>query len=653
MDKTVLEVPAGIKHVSDWVGYAIPGGHCIIDKSVTGCGYTEFCLRNGQNVVLCSPRRMLLKNKSDQHTKDLNIKYIRNEIQNFDGAKSFEDEVKDHVVACVWNKAPCKLLVTYDSSFRVVNVLKEMGILDQFFFVIDEFQSIFLDSYYKSEVELDFVEYLQNCPNVLYLSATPMLSKYMNKLDYFKDLPFYELDWSNTGLVEKLVLKRKFATSLAGECSKIVQEYLKGKFEFIFTSDNRVVYSTEAVFYFNSVKEIIKVIRKNGLKPEQVNILCADTEENKQKLAKLSTDLLGRKTKGGGPRFVIGEVPLEEDRDNNKMFTFCTKSAYIGSDFHSRCARSFVFSDPNITSLALDISLDLPQIAGRQRDEDNPFKDDITIFYRTIRKAEMVDRKKFDELQESRREESKNLLDIYRDSKNDSQRKTILNKIKAGIILSKYSDDFISISKHTGLPVYNKLIEVASERAWEVSQKEYQDEINVTKAFESLTSNISDYLDENERVAQEFLDDHFYKTGLFTEKMKLYCEFMDCYKGNSEIEEIISHKIQDNRFKTYYNFFGTAGCKSYSYFEADLRRRLMDATKEERLKRSIQNRFNVGEKYSKKEIKEALFTIYQDLGITSFKPKATDLENYFNLSGVLISDSTGKRSAGFKINSIK
>ena len=55
----------------------------------------------------------------------------------------------------------------------------------------------------------------------------------------------------------------------------------------------------------------------------------------------------------------------------------------------------------------------------------------------------------------------------------------------------------------------------------------------------------------------------------------------------------------------------------------------------------------------KRKLKRALFTIYQDLGITSFKPKATDLENYFNLSGVLISDPTGKRSAGFKINSVK
>lgn len=649
MEKTIVEVPSNVEHISDWIGYTLPRAKVIVDKQLTGCGYTEFCLRNGQNVVLCSPRKLLLKNKSDQHIKNLNIKYIKNEIQNFDGAKSFEEEVRDHIAACTWNKVPCKLLVTYDSSFRVVNVLKEMGILDQFFFVIDEFQSIFLDSYFKSEIELDFVEAIQDCPNVLYLSATPMLDKYLEKLDYFKDLPFYKLDWSKTNIVDRLVLKRKFAMSLAGECSKIVQEYLKGKFKVILTADNRIVHSDEAVFYFNSVKDIIKVIKKNGLKPDQVNIICADTKENIKKLKDLSDDLLG---KSSGPRFVIGEVPLEEDRDNNKMFTFCTKSAYIGSDFHSRCARSFVFSDPNITSLALDIALDLPQIAGRQRDKDNPFKDDITIFYRTIRKAEMVDRKKFDELQESRREESKNLLDIYRDSKNDSQRKTILNKIKAGIILSKYSDDFISISKYTGEPVYNTLIELANERAWEVCQKEYQDVISITKTLEELTTDISDYLDENEKIVQDFLDNQFYKTGEFDKKMKFYCEFMDQYKGNKEIAEILCYKIEDSRFRIYYNFYGTIGCRRVSYAETRLRDGVVANNDIDKIEKAIYSRFKVGESYTKKEIKEALVLMYRDLGVTTIKPKAVDLGGYFKLSNVLISDSTGKRSAGFRLGSL-
>lgn len=49
------------------------------------------------------------------------------------------------------------------------------------------------------------------------------------------------------------------------------------------------------------------------------------------------------------------------------MFTFCTRTVYLGADFYSLCARSFIFSDSNIDSLAVDISEDLPQILGRQR----------------------------------------------------------------------------------------------------------------------------------------------------------------------------------------------------------------------------------------------------------------------------------------------
>ena len=174
MNKQVIMVPKGIRYISDWKEYTLPQGHCIVDKGVTGCGYTEYCLRNSLNVVLCSPRKLLLENKSEQHVKDLNILYLKNDIKDFDDSREFEKRITEHIFSCKMNNISCKLLVTYDSSFRVKEVLKQLGFLQNFFFIIDEFQSIFLDSYYKAEVELDFVEALQDCPNVLYLSATPM-----------------------------------------------------------------------------------------------------------------------------------------------------------------------------------------------------------------------------------------------------------------------------------------------------------------------------------------------------------------------------------------------------------------------------------------------------------------------------------------------
>jgi hypothetical protein len=44
-----------------------------------------------------------------------------------------------------------------------------------------------LDSYFKVGVEFDFVNNLRECDSVVYLSATPMLDKYLDRLDDFKD----------------------------------------------------------------------------------------------------------------------------------------------------------------------------------------------------------------------------------------------------------------------------------------------------------------------------------------------------------------------------------------------------------------------------------------------------------------------------------
>ena len=67
INKIKISVPDGIKYISDWPGFDYPKGHCIIDKTICGCGFTEWCLRNGKPTILCSPRKVLLKNKEIQH----------------------------------------------------------------------------------------------------------------------------------------------------------------------------------------------------------------------------------------------------------------------------------------------------------------------------------------------------------------------------------------------------------------------------------------------------------------------------------------------------------------------------------------------------------------------------------------------------------
>ena len=550
MERIKQIVPQGIKYISEWIDYDLLGGHVIVDKGVTGCGYTEYTLTNNLPTVLCSPRKLLLENKSEQHQNDLNILYLKNEIKDINDIALLRNKIRNHIFLCDEENLPIKFLVTYDSSHYIIDILKELNLLHDFYFIIDEFQSIFLDAFFKSEVENDFVEYLQDCPNVLYLSATPMLDKYLEKVNTFRDLPFYEIDWSMTGVVENIIIQRKFSTALTTDCIKIINQYLSGKFPSTFTSDNKIVFSKEAVFYFNSISDIIRVINKTGLTSDKVNIICADNKENQDKLSKIGHS--------------IGKIPLKGEI--NKIFTFCTKTAYIGSDFYSDCASSYIFADPNIKSLALDISLDLPQIVGRQRNRNNPFKNNIVIFYRTIRKTEMESYDLFLEKQNQRKESTKKLHDIY-NKVTPGEQKEYIQKLKADIKVSKYENDFISISKKTNQPVYNSFIDISNERGWEVSQKDYQDKISVTKSLESLTSNISEYQSDLEKEVQDFLDNKFYKTGLFHEKMKMFCEFMDKYFGNKEVSDMIYFKIKDPKYRKYYNFYGTKGCSSKKYQE--------------------------------------------------------------------------------------
>lgn len=635
MRKIQIDVAKDVEYISDWTDYELPKEHCVVDKGVTGCGYTEFCLTNGNNVVLCSPRKLLLENKRDQHTTDTNIFYFENKLSNYEDVQEMELAMNEHLMRCWSSKLPIKFMVTYDSTYLLINFLRKHNLLPNFTFVVDEFQSVFLDSYFKSEIENDFIEYLQECPNVIYLSATPMLDKYLDKMPTFKDLPFYQLNWDNSRYTEKIRIKRKHVTSLGHECKLIIERYRRGEFENELDINGNLVQSREAVFYFNSLTDIIRIINNTGLKPDEADIICADTEENRVKLKKL--------------KFSVSRVPLRHEP--RKMFTFCTRSVYMGADFYSDCASTFIFADPNLKSLALDISLDLPQIVGRQRLKENPFKNNIIIFYKTIRDENIENYQEFQKIQEERKAASKDVLALF-DKASPSEKKVFINKIVSDIQVSQYSGDFISMSKKTNTPVYNNFIEIANERAWEVAQVDYQNSITVTRALSDRFDS-DEYKDKMDSIVSDFLDNHFYSTNVFEKKMKMYCEFMDKYKDDSVIVHILSYKIPDQKYKKYYDVFGTAECKSVLFREKALKQRLNDVFSKESVRTKIIDTFIVGENYSYRQIKDGLKTIYQEENF-SRTPKATDIEEYLEVSVVNYRDpDTKKRSKGYRIIGIK
>ena len=161
------------------------------------------------------------------------------------------------------------------------------------------------------------------------------------------------------------------------------------------------------------------------------------------------------------------------------------------------------------------------------------------------------------------------------------------------------------------------------------------------ETIESSSEILSNYQDDLEKEIQIFLDTQFYTTGVFREKMKMYCEFMDSHKGNKEVSDALYYKIKNPDFRKYYNFYGTSGCSAKKYQKENLELGMIDASKESKISEAIYTKFNSGEKYSKKEIKQILQGIYRDLGIISSKPKATDLGKYFDLERTRIKQQEG------------
>ena len=634
----------------------------ILDKKIPGCGYTEYCITSNLNVVLCSPRKILLENKEEQHPDT--VFYFKNELEenievDKDITKSGKSEVEvteekleekrrelqrkleemtqklnDYISRCIYNNIPAKILVTYDSFRLVKQLLMDRGVFDTFYVVIDEMQSVFSDALFKSDTELGFVSQLQGLQKVCYVSATPMLKKYLAMLDEFKDLPYYELDWKKRDPLRVVTpdLKARTTQSITGTAEKIIRSYKKGEFKEMDTMiDGRIVTvkSKEAVIYVNSVKNICDIISKTGLTPDECNILCANTSRNQARI---------KKRIGSG--FMIGKVPLKGQP--HKMFTFCTRTVYLGADFYSTCARSFILSDANIKTLVVDITLDLPQILGRQRLECNPWRNRAELYYKTLAPKRKMSEKEFKDILDKKLEETKSLLRTYGIALDEDKH----NVAKNYLFIAKtgnYRDNYVAVNIHSGgdlIPVFNNLVWVAEQRAFEIEQIDFESWYTV---FNSMMESSLGDSSSDENIQSFFRG--FEELPDFYSKMKAVCEAPLTSLERSYI--LVKLPIE---FRKYYETLGPERLKSLGYNITNIKRELKDLKIDlESLSKKIFANFKEGQRYTKADIKTTLGEIYEALEY-SRTPKASDLEYYFEIKDCLIQNKeTGKRDKGFEI----
>jgi len=161
--------------------------------------------------------------------------------------------------------------------------------------------------------------------------------------------------------------------------------------------------------FVNSVDFIVNVIRKSGLQPNDVKIVCSNNPE------------LGS-AKNRNQRKLGEEYPIEKPLDPVKKINFYTSTCFEGCDIYDERGRVYIVSDGNKSHTQLDVSTLLIQICGRIR---NSVYNDITHIFSYTRYKGDVSVDEFEEKTFQNYEQSQRMIDYINQMDDEIREKTI------------------------------------------------------------------------------------------------------------------------------------------------------------------------------------------------------------------------------------
>ena len=641
MNKITLNVPAGIKYLSEWkeLWNLLPmNQHYILNKRICGCGATEAYIGSDRKVILASPRKQLIYNKYSQHLSDnLHLyryqgnreKYFESKSYSEKDVFAFNDELGKYI-----KSGGEKILTTYDSLRKIKEVLAANGEnLDKWTVVVDEFQAMFYDCQFKPTTEYEFGQILGAFNTVVYLSATPFLESYLDMTRQFKDMTFYELLWPESMMQIPKVEVIKSKKSVFKLCGELTGKYREGKGNSTVV-DGKEFVAKEAVFYINDVSVIKNIIKKNGLKADEVNIICSSKSENIKKLNELSREV--------GEKFMIGDIPGKGEP--HKMFTFCTSTVYIGADFYSTNAYSYIFANPLVKSMTVDVSVDLQQIIGRQRLDTNPFRNTATLYFNT-RKSKVTEEELENSIKEKKDKTKKQIDNFNAVPNKDEQLQMMENTIRQQghkehyCCIIKDADNNVRI-------VENEILEISERRAWEVTNRIYNNDFSMYRALRVgtvVTKSSGSDDPEVQRIFKEWnLDNQFPR------KARLYCDLYDNFPELLEDCTFI-----EGKYKKYHDALGKEGFEALCWREDYIRQAIeptpFDKLPKDQIAVKLIDALKTDKTYTKSEVKDLLQGIYKELNIAG-KPSASDISEYLTCEDRTVR-MKGKLIATFKVTS--
>ena len=332
--------------------------NCIFNKVITGCGGTTVALSNNECYIIAVPTQELIKNKIKRDEAGVGTYTLQNgetrEIFGLFGYSSYmmKKDLRDYIESHEIKKIMC----TYDKMEMLLHFIdpKDYRLL------VDEYHTLLKAySFREKAINRVFSTY-RMYKSFCFMSATPIMPDFKPSL--LDDVEEVMAEWDN---VEKITVNLQYSNKPFLTAANIINRYKADGF--IEVNGNK---SYEAFFFINSVNEICKILKHCNLTNDNARIICADTEDNRKKL---------------------GDFNISTSNSANKQFTFITCKSFEGVDYFSDSAISFVVSSASAEHTKLAIDTDIPQIVGRIRSKNNPFRNKIVhIYNRTNKDIDLI-----------------------------------------------------------------------------------------------------------------------------------------------------------------------------------------------------------------------------------------------------------------------
>lgn len=427
--------------------------NCIFNKVVTGCGGTTVVLQNTEDYVIAVPTTELIINKTDITMAGISRRDY-NGIKPFGLFGRFDEATERKLKDYLNSSGTKKIMCTYDKVPKLMEYITPSS----YKLLVDEYQCLLKAYSYRQKAIDGILDNFREFKSFCFMSATPILPSF--KPNCLADVKEKQAVWDKK-YVDTLKVELRQTNKPYTMAANIINDYrLHG---FYVLNGHK---STEAFFFINSVRDIASILKHCNLSNDKVRIICADNDENREKL--------------------IG-YDISNSRSDNKMFNFITSKSFEGVDYHSKTGICFIVTSSSNPHTQASIDTDIPQIAGRIRTKDNPFRNHLVHIFNTTYKKLNLDMtyKQMEAKTEASIRTAYETVDFFNHAPTKAIKDNLRENLKHDLnsLYMKYdkqNDEFIINDILPKLELYN----------FQINQEIYKNGASVARAYEEIGTDV-------------------------------------------------------------------------------------------------------------------------------------------------------------------